>query len=486
MPLPNKNELAQEPVESQSRVRQSDKKIQISGEVDSHLSDTSSEKYIIEELDTSAFELPSMDANKPVIKDPEVVTSAPPIQPTKASKLRKFKGHRKSATSDEKDTASAMSIDDRVDYFKERLKKGETEEQIALAIAIKETSKEEGKAKPEADHKAYSPNRSFMDLLNDSERRKLQHSRTDPETTWNQVSGSKVEVIKEKGSNFKMLILIGIAVLAISVAAVVIYEYIKESSHPSESGENTAGNSQTNGIPPTIQNQPDDKDADENSDHSLNELKSKIMKQLKDYHDSTDPVKKASLCRVPNRTLSDMKKYYSDREKNYKVVDVQIGQASFTKGQIKFTQAAVKLEQDGVEDFKYAYFSEDGSGNMKLDWHSYIGFEAISWRSYLISKADTPMDWHLTINFNGDLHPDFSEKKFVALNVRSWMPNTVDSTNAMLSKEDPMYEKLVDAYEAGQRTFILKVRHIGDIASSLVVDEIISLSEFYVSDTDAE
>jgi hypothetical protein len=489
MPLNNKNKPAQQSAESQLGVRDSGENIQNSGEADSYLLEKSSEEYIIEPLDTSVFEMPSTVTKKPIVKVSEVVTPDADTQSTKVSKLRKFKGHRKASTGEEEeDKFSAMSPEDSVDYFKERLKKGETKEQIAFSIAIKESSKDETKENSDTDRKteqkAYSPNRSFIDLLNDSDRRKLQHARTNPEAIWNKVTGSKSDTDEGKGSNFKKFVLIGITVLAICSATVMFYEYLKESSNPPASEENVDKKFKANETLTTFTSQTDDKY--EYPEDIKSELKSKITTLLYKFHESTDLAEKASVCLVPNRTLADMKKYYSDRENSYKVLDVQIGQVSHTKNNNKLIQAVVKLDENGTEDFKYGYFSEDDSGKIKLDWYSYVGFEPVSWNSYLSSKADSPMDWHLTINFNGDLHPDYEEKKFVALNVRSWAPNTVESTNAMLSKEDPMYDKLVDAYEAGQRTFILKVRHIGDIASSLVVDEIISLSEFHASDTDAD
>ena len=45
---------------------------------------------------------------------------------------------------------------------------------------------------------------------------------------------------------------------------------------------------------------------------------------------------------------------------------------------------------------------------------------------------------------------------------------------------------LIKAYNSEQRTFVLKLRHLNDDTDSLIVDEVISLSEFYVDDIETD
>ena len=80
---------------------------------------------------------------------------------------------------------------------------------------------------------------------------------------------------------------------------------------------------------------------------------------------------------------------------------------------------------------------------------------------------------------------DFPEDKFACFKVSSWNPESYGSAYAYLSKSDPMYEQLMDAYKEDQKKFILRLRHSGDGSLALIIDEVISLSEFYLTDIDS-
>lgn len=225
-------------------------------------------------------------------------------------------------------------------------------------------------------------------------------------------------------------------------------------------------------------------DADENL--ATEELKEKAVDLLNKFHNSLDYKVKASLCRVPNRTLVDMKNYYSDRAKDYSVTDVELDPQPVFEGEMKFIKANVKTLLDGKQGSKTAYFIKDESGDLKLDWHSYVTYEVTPWDEYTKLGDVESYDWHVLVDLNGDEHPDFPEDKYTALKVRSWSPDAINITSAYLKKENIMHQQFMDAYNLGKNTYIFKLRHLGDITNSLEVQEVISLSEFYVTDIEAE
>ncbi len=153
---------------------------------------------------------------------------------------------------------------------------------------------------------------------------------------------------------------------------------------------------------------------------------------------------------------------------------------------MKFIKAEVITELDGEEGSKVAYFVKDENGDLKLDWYNYVDYEVTPWAKYLNLGEQEPQNWHVSIDLDGDLHPDYDEDKFVALRVVSWSPDAIERRNALLSKENPMYQQLMDAYNLGQKTFILRLRPLDDDSTYLIVDEVISLSEFYVKDKDGD
>ncbi len=436
-------------------------------------------EFVTEELDTKVFEPSVMN-----VKEFDAPVSENLFESSKVGRLRKFKGHRKI----EDIEAKEKDLEQRVQEYKDRLEKGESEEEIALSIAKSESSPEED---TEVKQKAYSPNRSFMDLLEDSERRKVEQKPVNVETTWSEVEELEDEdIVLEEGTNYKPLLIGGAAAgLAIGAAAMVLFNQNNNSSDPSKGNPITENQQQTtnaNGGSPTVNPNTGGDNVDGDIDLSSVELKQKALDLLKKFHNSPDQNVKASLCRVPKRTLVDMKDYYSNRAQDYAVTDVEIDPQLVFESKMKFIKAKVKTELDGEEGSKTAYFVKDENGDLKLDWYNYVGYEVTPWDKYLNLGDVGPQDWHVSINLNGDEHPDYPEEKFVALKVRSWSPDAINSSSAYLSKENPMYQQLMDAYNLGQKTFILRVRHLGDITNSLYVDEVISLSEFYVRDIDAD
>lgn len=432
-----------------------------------------------EELDTSVFESAVME-----VEEFESPVSENLFESSKIGRLRKFKGHKKI----EDIEAKEKDLEDRVKAYKDRLESGESEKEIAASVSQQEGSVKEGL---EEKKKAYSPNRSFMDLLEDSERRKVEQKPTSIESSWSEVEDLEEEdVLLEEGTNYKPLIWGGVAAgIAISAAAVVLFDKSNDApnSHneksltnagqqmPNSSGGGSAMTS--NDIPEVL--------ADD-LDLSSEAIQQQALDLLKKFHDSSDQDVKASLCRVPKRTLADMKDYYSNRAQDYAVTDVKIDPTLVVENDMNFIKAEVKTELDGEEGSKVAYFVEDEGGNLKLDWYSYVGYEVTPWDKYLNLGDETPEDWHVSVKLNGDEHPDYPEDKFVALKVRSWSPDAINSVNAYLSKENPMYQQLINAYNSGQKTFIIRLHHIGDVTNSLYVDDVISLSEFYVQDIDSD
>ena len=437
---------------------------------DKHVSPTQA-GFTHEELDTTVFEPSVME-----VKEFESPVSENLFESTKVGRLRKFKGHKKI----EDIEAKEKDLEERVKAYKERLQSGESEKEIAASVSEKEGSVE---GEPEEKKKAYSPNRSFMDLLEDSERRKVEQLPKSVESSWSEVEDLEEEDITlEEGTNYKPLIWSGIAAgLAIS-ASVVFFDQSNDKtivntdqqvSNSSAAGSTMMSNDKLDGH-------------GGNMDLSSEAIQLQALDLLQQFHDSADQDVKASLCRVPKRTLADMKDYYSNRAQDYAVTNVEIDPTLIVENDMKFIKAEVKTELDGEKGSKVAYFVEDEGGNLKLDWYSYVGYEVTPWDKYLNLGDETPEDWHVSVKLNGDEHPDYPEDKFVALKVRSWSPDAINSVNAYLSKENPMYQQLINAYNSGQKTFIIRLHHIGDVTNSLFVDDVISLSEFYAQDIDSD
>ncbi|MGJ8654864.1 MAG: hypothetical protein ACSHX6_00330 [Akkermansiaceae bacterium] len=441
---------------------------------------TSQAEFVRDDLDTSVFEPSVMN-----VEEFESPVSENLFESTKVGRLRKFKGHRKIEDIESKE----KDLEERVKAYKDRLEQGESEDQIALSIA-KAKSATGGAAEIDTKHKAYSPNRSFMDLLEDSERRKVEQKPVNIETSWSEVEELEEEdIVLEEGTNYKPLLFGGAAAgLAIGAAAMVLFNQSNNSSDPSKRNPITDNQQQTpnsNGSSATGPNYGGDNiDGDVNL--SSIELKDQALDLLKKFHNSADQNVKASLCRVPKRTLADMKDYYSNRAQDYAVTDVEISPHLVFESKMKFIKAEVKTQLDGETGSKVAYFVKDDNGDLKLDWYNYVGYEVTPWDKYLNLGDVGAQDWHVSIDLNGNEHPDFPEDQFVALKVRSWSPDAINSASAYLSKENVMYQQLMDAYKLGQKTFILRLRHLGDITNSLYVDEVISLSEFYVRDIDTD
>lgn len=440
----------------------------------------SQEQIVSEELSASEIESLGMD-----LEDFEASTTENLIEQPKAGRFRKFKGHREI----EDIKTMENDLDHRIQAYKCRLQKGESEEDIALSVIKMGTSNSQ-EAEDNKKRKAYSPNRSFIDLLEDSERRDAEKKPISPETTWDEVQTPKEEeVIQEKNTSDKLLLLIlAASSLVIGVAAMVLFNQSNDNSGASNDDAGASNddaltaNQQQNGSSGSITGT--GLDADVNL--ATEELKEKAVDLLNKFHNSLDYKVKASLCRVPNRTLVDMKNYYSDRAKDYSVTDVEIEPQPVFEGEMKFIKANVKTLLDGKQGSKTAYFIKDESGDLKLDWHSYVTYEVTPWDEFTKLGDVESYDWHVLVDLNGDEHPDFPEDKYTALKVRSWSPDAINITSAYLKKENIMHQQVMDAYNLGKNTYIFKLRHLGDITNSLEVQEVISLSEFYVTDIEAE
>ena len=185
---------------------------------------------------------------------------------------------------------------------------------------------------------------------------------------------------------------------------------------------------------------------------------------------------------MPNQTLLDMKGYYSNEGKKYSFSDVKISPLNSGKSSLKLYRAICTGDLEGKVIAIPSYFILGEDNSLKLDWYSHIVCEPIAWNEFLEMDDKKLFDWHLTIGLDGDLHPDFPDEKFLALKVRSWSPEAINSTSAMLSKDDPRYKELLKACESGERTFIFKLRHLGDISNSLVVEDVVSIGALYEKD----
>ena len=435
--------------------------------------------------DESNSTLESMDAQDfaPVgikAKDFEDVASENLFESTKVGRLRKFKGHKKTEDLE----AQEKNIDARVQEYKDRIERGDSEEEIAADLAKQASDSDQDE---ESSKKAYSPNRSFMDLLEDSERRKVEKEVVSVESTWSEVDDLEDEdVLIEEGSNYKPLIYGGGMVAAAAVAGTFLFLQHNSSQTTVNDGvendgaENEGQNQfEANGNGSLLS------DPDMPNESGLT-LKEEALNLLKEFHSSANHEVKSSLCRLPKRTLMNMKDYYSNVAQDYTVTDIKINPQRVIESGIEFIKAQVATELDGETSFKSVYFVRDEEGALKLDWHTYVKYEITSWKNFLNLANPEPEEWHVNIDFNGDEHPDFKEEEFLLLRVRSWNPDAIEYVNAYLSRDSLRYGQLIKAYNSEQRTFVLKLRHLNDDTDSLIVDEVISLSEFYVDDIETD
>ncbi len=256
------------------------------------------------QFSTKKLDVAGFDPSEVKGQEFESVTSNNLFESNKIGRFRKFKGHRKT----EDIEAKEKDLEDRVQAYKERLEKGESEEDIALSMTKEETSTE-SEADEKAKQKAYSPNRSFMDLLDDSERRKVEQKQVDVETTWTEVEELEGEdIVLEEESNYKPLLFGGMAAgIGIVATTMFLFNQSNDSSDPNK-GKQTTNNQQQNPGANGNYTGPDADIGHINGDIDLSsvELKKQALDLLKKFHDSPDPNVKASLCRVPKRTLIDM------------------------------------------------------------------------------------------------------------------------------------------------------------------------------------
>jgi len=86
---------------------------------------------------------------------------------------------------------------------------------------------------------------------------------------------------------------------------------------------------------------------------------------------------------------------------------------------------------------------------------------------------------------DNDDHPEFPQVNYACFKLKSWNPNADGFGLAYLSRSHPKYTELIDEYASGKKTFILKLKHAKFGANALIIEDVISVSEFYTSDIDS-
>lgn len=436
---------------------------------DQQLNDSIEEVEAIQgELEEIVFELPVADEGG---EDDIDFSSLP--ENLKSGALRKYRGSNKS----DDEYAEEQNIAALIKEYKSRLEGGESVHEIALTIAQAEFLAEEELA---IRLKVHSPDRTFGDLLEESERRKEELEPQSMEKTWSddeEEYGEEDLILLESESSKNWILSMVMGVVAVAVA-VLIYFHVKGGDDAGvimavdEEGE--WKETDPDDVTGVVYTSPD-KAAE------LRSYKAGGLSLLKEFNGSSDLAFRASLCRFPNRVLRDMKVYYTTREmKKLQVEDFKISPKMLRVGGKEYLEAGVLYA--GEDEMRPVYFSKGEDGALRLDWHHYVRYEVSPWDRYLEGGDVRVQDRYVMVNQDGYEHPDYSEDDYVALKVRGWGGNAVNLSVAYLSKKHPMCEKLLLANNNGQKLFILSLRHINDVTRSLVVEDVVSLSEFYESD----
>ena len=177
-----------------------------------------------------------------------------------------------------------------------------------------------------------------------------------------------------------------------------------------------------------------------------------------------------------------MKDYYSNEEDVIAVAGLRVSPELVVLGDLKLIKTDVIIKNGDVVGSKLAFFELNDEDELKLDWYNYVDNEAKTWDLYVGDKDASPTEWKVKIDFNGDEHPDFSAEKYAALRIRSFSTSAINQVNAYLSKEHPVFQDMLDAYQTGQQVYILKLRNLLDDTGSFMIDDVISLHSFYTSD----
>lgn len=460
------------------------------------------------ELESTRKEL-AIEKNKPVKLNARESDSKPDIidykvkqdeTPTaRVGKFRKYQGYK---NPEEKKEEGGSSLLDLVKEYRDRMANGESLEEIALSIAQLNPEKLQGDEESDETSdksKAYSPNRSFGDLLEDNERRQFAITQR-VETSWFDddkdtgkvhIEGSNdIEPMSEKFSIKPLLVAGVLAAVALGVGGSLLFSdkgddsiVISEEDVVVTPADAQAGEDNT-----VIVENIDETSTNEASttnvalDLTSDALKEKALNILRDFHGAKQLEKKASFCRVPARTLATMKSYYTGGDDTITVAGLRITPELVTLGDLKLVKADVITKIGDVIGARLAFFEIDSEDELKLDWFNYIDSEAGTWDKYTQSDGVTSKDWKVKLDFDGDEHPDFLEEEYAAVRVRSFSPDAINVVNAYIKKSDPKYQGLIDAYQTGQQVFILKLRNLMDETGSFIVDEIVSLHSFYPVD----
>ena len=420
----------------------------------------------------------------------------------KVGKLRKYRGYKDS----EEKTETNKNLLELVKEYRDRMANGESKEEIALSIAKLNPEKLKGddsEVNSGNKGKAYSPNRSFGELMEDSERRNVTLAADDVEKGWSEGSqpvsleGFKpedIEPMPEK-ANLKPLLITAVAACVVLGLAGAFFFMDKQGEVPQkltesnekqviveDEGPNDDESIQTISSE-TIERVPQPVIVDSlNIDLTSEEIKQQALGVLRAFHESKELDEKATYCRVPSRTLQSMKDYYSNEEDVIAVAGLRVSPELVVLGDLKLIKTDVIIKNGDVVGSKLAFFELNDEDELKLDWYNYVDNEAKTWDLYVGDKDASPTEWKVKIDFNGDEHPDFSAEKYAALRIRSFSTSAINQVNAYLSKEHPVFQDMLDAYQTGQQVYILKLRNLLDDTGSFMIDDVISLHSFYTSD----
>ena len=403
------------------------------------------------------------------------------FQSSKVGRLRKFKGHRKI----EDIAAKEKELEERQRKLDQQVASGQP-------ITDEAPTGEEEEDKP---RKIHSPNRDFLDLLEDSERRSIERKPVNREKEWDQLD-EETEALEE--SSVKPLIWGGAAAaVLLGGAGYYFWETTKDNKSnnpgvvkaPVENPTN-ANNGDTTDIGASIAETEAKKEA----------TKKKLSGIIEQFELAKGmPKDQANLCRVPNKTLMDMKEYYGNKAIDFNVEEViDYREINRTDG-VDLIQAQLLLDENGKKSKRIVYFEKVNEDEYLMDWYSFVRYEHPSWAQYLNMGDSEPRDWHLMLVGRSEDPEDFIKEfdKHYLFKVRSWNTASTEVAGAYIDKSNPRAAEMIEILKENQKliartgskrgpVLILRISKKEDDPYNVTIEEVISLDQFYAKDTNDE
>lgn len=342
---------------------------------------------------------------------------------------------------------------------------------------------------PRVKRKVHSPDRSFMDLMEDSERLRMEKDKAqDVDQGWEKIEEIDNEdysggSVSSGSGGLKKVMLAGLMIGTIGGVGAALYhsgmQGENKTNAPVTSPVNSNGSNGSGGQQVASQ---ENKAEAASPVVDQEKVKKELLEVMTAFHRLNSNDKRASLCRNPNRTLRDMKAYYMPEARESFTISSVYATQSVSKGKKQMIRAEL-LDSNGEQ--RVAYFEKDKEGYYLLDWYHYVDFEPVPWDKFLELGSDgtaTAQEWHVEVMGEAEPHPSLDSAQHRGLILTGWNKEHRMTAYAYLEKTHPKYGELEEAIKTGNKYFILKIKHMGDIANSLIVEDIISTTGFFEND----